>query len=341
VRFVGRADFSDPIHPKFGWPGARIIAQFRGTAASVALDEQPLYTGPSRWDVLVDGARTFTLAPASGLGTYVLATGLPNATHTVELYKRTEGMVGQTRFMGFTFPNGGQLLAPPDPPARRIEFLGDSTTNGYGNECTSPLQSFSGATQNERQAFSGLVAHDLGADHHDVSYSGKGVLLNYHRADTVVFDQLFTRALPESATPLWDFTRFTPDVVWMNLGGNDWDAESPSTQPPDLDAYTAKYLALVTSVRAKYPAAHIFCSVTPSLNDSYPPGWNVLTGQRTAISTVVAARVAAGDTKIYMYEFARALPGELSGCDYHTGLPLHRKMADQVIAQIKAKTGWN
>lgn len=333
VRFVGRRDAADPEHPRFAWPGGRIIARFRGTAATVTLDEEARLTGPSRWDVLVDGAPLSTLVPVPGPGTYTIAVGLPDTVHTIELYRRTEAMVGVTRFMGYAFPNGGQLLAPPAAPARRIEFLGDSTTSGYGNECTSPKQSFSGATQNERLAFSGLVANALNADHHDLSASGKGVLLNYHRADPVVFERLFVRAMPEDEALSWDFSSFTPDVVWMNLGGNDWDRESSSSPRPDLAAYTKKYGELVALVRSKYPSAHFFCSITPSLNDA-------LTGQRAAIANVVGARIAAGDTKIYAYEFARATESDLTGCDYHTNLALHRKMADEVIAQIKARTGW-
>jgi hypothetical protein len=185
------------------------------------------------------------------------------------------------------------------------------------------------------------VAHDLGADHHDISYSGRGVLLNYTRSNPVVFDQLFPRSMPDSVTPVWDFTSFTPDVVWMNLGGNDWDQGGPSTLPPDLTAFTNKYIALATLVRSKYPNAHIFCSITPSLNDVYPVGWNALTNMRVAIANVVRARAAAGDAKIYAYEFARAnYRADLSGCDHHGNLELNRRMADEVIAQITSKTGW-
>ncbi len=341
IRFVGRGDTTEPDRPKFGWPGARIIARFQGTGVSVTLDEEELYRGPSRWDVLIDGVPTATLVPTAGTGTYTLAAGLPDGVHTIELYRRTEGMVGTTQFLGYTFPDGGQLLAPPRAPDRRIEFIGDSTTNGHGNECTTPLESYSGATQNERLAFSGLVAHDLNADHHDISISGKGVLVNYERTDPVVAEDYFLRSMPNEPHPAWDFSRYSPDVVWINMGGNDWDQESPETPAPNLDAYTAKYLRLVEIVRSKYPSAHIFCSVTSSLNDGYPAGWNVLTSQRAAIASVVGARVAAGDTKVYAYEFARAkYPEDLSGCDYHTNLDLHRRMANEVLAQIKAKTGW-
>jgi lysophospholipase L1-like esterase len=322
------------------------MARFSGTEVSVTLAEQSLFSGPSRWDVLVDGARTSTLSPANGTATYTIASMLPSAAHTVELYRRSEGTVGVTQFLGFVFPNGGKLLSPPPTPPRRIEFVGDSTTAGYGDECAASTELFSGATENERLAYSGLVAHDLAADHHDVAFSGKGVLLNYVRTDTVVFDQLYSRTMPGGATNDWVFGSFTPDVVWIALGANDWD-KAEGASKPDLAQFTAKYLALATLVRSKNATAHVFCTIAPSLSDDYPtdPGppvtsWNALTSMRTAIADVVAARKNAGDTRIYAYEFNRAVSGDLTGCGFHANLGLHRKMADQAIVQIKAKTGW-
>jgi len=339
VRLVGRADRSDPAGATFAWPGGRIIARFQGTEVKVTLNETSLFRGPDRWDVLVDGVLASTLVPSPGVGTYTLAAGLPAGVHTVELYKRTEAAVGTTQFRGFELP-GGTLLAPPPAPARRIEFLGDSTTVGYGNECAAPTEAFSGATQNERLAFAGLVAHDLGADHHDTGISGRGVLLNYDRSDSVVFDQYFPRTLPASPAAIWTFASFVPNVVWIMLGGNDWDAETPSTPAPDLAQFTAKYASLVSTVRTKYPAAHVFVAIAPSLNDDYPVGYAALSNMRTALGNVVAGRVAAGDNKVYAYEFARATGADLTGCGYHANLGLHRKMADEAILQIKAKTGW-
>ena len=62
---------------------------------------------------------------------------------------------------------------------------------------------------------------------------------------------------------------------------------------------------------------------------------------RSAMAAVVANRSAAGDTKIYAYEFTRAIyPTDLTGCGFHANLGLHRKMANEAMVSIKAKTGW-
>jgi len=339
IRFVGRRDTTDPAKPKFSWAGGRIIARFTGgTEVKVTFDESPI-TDTSRWEVLLDGNVTSTLALTAGLGTYTIAT-VNGAEHVIELYKRTEASVSSTQFIGLELV-GGTLLAPPATLNRRIEFLGDSISNGYGNECVDPNVGFSAATENERLAFTGLTAHDLSADHHNVSFSGKGVFLNYTRSDTVVLPALYPRLSPTNpagAGNLWAFADYTPDVVWINLGTNDWAKENAAASAPDLAMFTQKYIDLVTFIRSNYANAHIFMSLPASINDGFPAGFMALTKMRTALADVMSNRVAAGDAKIYTYEFTR--DGVLLGCDYHPDLAAQRRLADQAIVQIKAKTLW-
>lgn len=338
VRFVGRFDRSDPNAALFAWPGARIVANFTGTEVKVQLTETPLFTGPSRFDVLLDGQlQPSVLVPNVGTGTYTLATGLAAGAHTIELYRRTEALVGVTAFLGFEF-TGGQLLAPPPSPTRRIQFLGDSASNGYGTEGNGPNCAFSGATENEHRAWPGLVAKDLGADHHDLSYSGKGIVQNNDRNDPDVFRTIYTRILPDSPASTWNAANFSPDVVFITLGGNDWDLPAPA---PNVNTFTTKYGELVTYVRGQHPNAHIVCAIAPSINDDYPPNFAALTNMRAALTSVVTTRNQAGDAKVYKFEFSRANDQvDLTGCEYHPSPTFHRKLADEAIAFIKTKTGW-
>ncbi|MBS2012578.1 MAG: hypothetical protein JST00_06820 [Deltaproteobacteria bacterium] len=341
LRFVGRRDETDPQQPKFGWSGSRIIARFNGTEANVTFEETPLFTpqpNPTYWDVIVDGARTNAIALDPGVKTYSVATGLAPGVHTIELYKRTEGRVGITQLRGFAFP-GGALLAPAPAPSRRIEFFSDSTSTGYGVECTSSTETFTSATQNERRGYAGLVAQELGADHHNVSISGKGIFWNLNRGEADVAKDVFVRTLQGGAAD-WVFTRFVPDVVWMMLGSNDYDTGNPPG-PPAYDDVKNAYVALVALVRSKYPAAHIFLATAPNLNDDYPVGYAARTNVRNASAAAVAARAAAGDTKVYAYDFTRSdYPGDQTGCGFHVNLAKSRSMADEAKAQIRAKTGW-
>lgn len=346
VRYVGRFDTTDPAAPRVAWPGARVLVRFSGTAAAVSLEETSQYTGPSRYDVFVDGQAAAPLVPTNGAGTYDLATGLADGVHVVELHRRTESLVGFTKFTGFAFAGGGALLAPPPAAQRRIEFLGDSSSNGYGVDCASPATAFSGATENERKSYPSLAAKALAAEHHNLSFAGKGVLRNYDATDDETFATLYARTMPEEAGSTWDFARFTPDVVWIALGGNDWDDPTGSTPPPNVAQFKAKYHELVALVRQKNPGAVIICSLGTSLNDDYPAGYAAYTNMKTVLSEVVAERKAApiNDAKVRFFELPRANAAppyaDLNGCEGHPTPAWHQTLADAVALEIKSATGW-
>ncbi|HEY8079436.1 MAG TPA: SGNH/GDSL hydrolase family protein [Labilithrix sp.] len=342
IRFIGRFDTSDPAGPKVQWPGARILARFDGTQVSVKLaDTSTTGAEHGEWDVILDGTlQASPLVMTEGAMTYPLASGLAPGAHTIELWRRTEAYVSSTQLLGFDF-GAGMLLPPPIPNARRIELIGDSAMLGYGIEGNGPNCSFSAATENEHKAYPALVANALAADHHDIAYSGKGVYWNYARAvDDQVFGLLYPRALPNDETSTWDFTAFSPDVVWITLGGNDWDQPNPGDPAPPYASFVAKYDALVGDVRAKHPAAHVVCAVAASLNDDYPVGYAAYTNVKNAVTQVVSTRSAAGDAKIYTFEFTRATDADLTGCEYHPNPMKHAAMAAEAIAFIKSKTGW-
>lgn len=344
VRFIGRFDTTAADGPRTSWPAAQIVARFHGTEVKATFRDtkSPYHEyGTSRWEAIVDGVST-TFHIARATTTYTLASELPLGDHTVELWKLTEASVGSTQFLGFEFP-GGSLLAPPPRKSRRLEFLGDSGSNGYGVD-GAPGCSFSSATQNAHKAYPALVAEDLGADHHNLSASGKGVFYNLHRPDLDVFPSMYPRTFVYGAAPLWDFTTYTPDVVWITLGGNDYSDPdyNPMTPPePPSDAqFDGAYDGLVTSIRSKYPDAHVVCSVAASLSDTYPAGYQAYTKVKTRAAAVVDAKNTAGDAKVYFFEFTRAAAGETSACDGHVNAAKHRAMADEAVTFLRSKTGW-
>jgi Carbohydrate esterase 2 N-terminal/GDSL-like Lipase/Acylhydrolase family len=348
VRYVGR--FFDPASAggeksAVAWPGAQIIARFSGTAdvkatfSDVALFD-PSY-GANRWEVFIDGVSKTTIQlDRTQPTTYTLASGLALTPHTVELYKLTEGSVGTSRFLGFDF-SGGVLLSPPPASTRHMQFLGDSSSNGYGVD-GAPGCMFSAATENERKSYGALIAHDLLADHHNLSASGKGLYWNYYRPDTDIFSVIYQRSgVSTGSAPLWSAADYTPDVVWITLGGNDYEGPQPP-DPPPAGAFETKYTQIVTTIRTQHPSAHIFCSVAPSLSNVFPAGYNAYTNVKTGAQNVVSGRAAAGDSKVYFFEFTRsAMDGsDTTACDGHVNGAKHRAMADEAIVLIKAKTGW-
>lgn len=343
VVFIGRFDTTPALGPTVAYPSAEIRARFSGTEVKATFNDTILFgeLGKTRWQVIVDATSTL-LTLERVQTTYTLATGLPPGAHTVRLVRLSEPQIGTSQFMGFDF-SGGTLLAPPPRATRHLEFLGDSASNGYGIEGVNGC-SFSSATENSEKAYPALVAKDLAGDHHNLSVSGKGLYQNNYRPDLETYSFVYPRIIPYSDPSPWTFASYTPDVVWMTLGGNDYDDPdgNPNNTPdaPPFASFQAKYDEMVTLIRTKHPNAHIFCAVAPSLTDTYPPGYNAYTNVKTAAANVVSAKNGAGDAKVYYFEFTRSQGGDLTGCDGHPNVAKHRAMADEAIVVIKQKTMW-
>ena len=115
---------SGGIHA-YQWPGVYFETAFDGTAVDFVVGP-----GAVVLHLRVDGAEVATLQKPTP-GTYRVA-GMTEGTHVLRLETATESQAGPNRFGGFFLPQGSQALTLP-VRARRIEFIGDSHTVGYGN----------------------------------------------------------------------------------------------------------------------------------------------------------------------------------------------------------------
>ncbi len=255
--YVGRFDVTDPLGARMAWPGTRIVARFDGTDASVTLSEADGFAGgPSWFNIILDGVPQTPFSVSGASAVYPLAAGLGAGVHTVEIEKRNEANRGTVRFEGMTFTGGAGLLPPPPPAARRIEFLTDSTIDGFGVEGDRNVTCMGGApTQfdNARKSMSFLTAAGLSADMILTGYSAKGIQKNGNVGDLDTFPIIFPRSLPEKNPSIWDFAKITPDAVVMSLGGTDMDNLSAAPA-----GFENAYAAFVATVRSKYPNAYIW-----------------------------------------------------------------------------------
>jgi hypothetical protein len=82
---------------------------------------------------------------------------------------------------------------------------------------------------------------------------------------------MYDRIDATDANRKWDFTKFTPDVVVINLFQNDaWLVKMPDnpefkhrfgTTPPIPEKIVSAYSDMVKDIRAKYPKAQIICAL--------------------------------------------------------------------------------
>lgn len=339
IQYTGRIDFSGPA-PRFSAPGVSIKARFSGTSIHLLLRD--LAAGDLQktnyYNVLIDDQPPVRLQVRGAVTEYELASGLGPGEHTVEFFKRTEGNVGASELLGLRVH--GTLLEPPARPARRLEFIGDSITCGYGNGVSilppplgNPDTGFSAINQDYSQAYGARVARALSAQGVATCQSGRGVYRNADGSTQGTLPQLYRRTLLEQPQYLWDTQRYTPDVIVINLGTNDF-----IQGVPDSAAFQAAYRSFVSQLRSHYPNARILCVVGPMLNDYYPPGQFQWTRIQQYVRQMVEGLNAQGDERVHY--FALTPQPDIYGEDWHPTSAAHEVSANELTAEIRRLTGW-
>lgn len=326
IRYSGRWDRREKDGPRCAWPGSSVRLKFQGTAVNARI----AFNGRDLFQVLVDGKPAGIIKFSPGQTTYSLAKDLPAAEHTAELYKRTEPMVGTAQFLGCQLEAGGKLLPLPKPPERRIEFVGDSITCGYGNEAADQNQPFTPETENNYLTYSSLAARELGAEHITLAWSGRTMWPHN------TMPEIYGRTLPQDPKSTWDFTSWIPQAVVINLGTNEFGGGTP-----DEKGWSAAYKDFIARVRKNYPGVQVYCTIGSMLNDNWPPQSKALTTIRGYLTALVAELNKAGDAKVHFLEFAvQDVNNDGGGANWHPSLKTHQKMAAKLVEALKKDLGW-
>lgn len=321
VTLVGRFAPEDGGGLRFAWSLATIRARFRGTRIAMRLRDE----GTNFFGVTVDGRALAPVGTRPKGELWPLAADLAPGEHEIAIVKRTEAHVGEAVFLGLEV-DGGELLAPPPPRARRIELLGDSITTGYGNEGPRPDCLFRASTENAERSYGALVGASLGADVAVHAWSGKTI---------GEITELWERTLPARAESTWSFAEWVPDVVVTNLGTNDFAIRDPGEA-----WWRRKHGLLLRKIRERYPSAFVLVVLGPILNDQYPEKKQKLTKARRYMAAFRAEVEASGERNVAFLEVPTQRPSDGYGCGFHPSVKTHEKMASEVTKVLKERMGW-
>ena len=343
IQYTGRIDFSNPEKPAFEYPGVSIKAKFQGPAIDLVLKDYGTGTDQTTnyYHILIDGNLHQVLEVNDVDTIYPLTSNLSDTEHTIEVIKRTEASVGKSQFYGFQIRTGKSLLALPSKPTRKVEFIGDSFTCGYGNEVStsSPNTGFHSVNENNYSAWGAIVSRNLAAQYHCTAYSGRGLYRNNTATTTGILPSIYDRTLPNSASPVWNTNNYIPDVVIIHLGTNDFFPEQWSVPSMvDSTTFVNTYKTFVSTLRGYYSSAQIICVVPNSLSDNYPAGFRSLGRIKNYIQATVDHHTGSGDNKVHFFELNTQT--DPYGEDWHPSNATHQSMADQITPFIEGIMGW-
>jgi lysophospholipase L1-like esterase len=250
-RYEGRFDFSDTNSPVLIWQASRISLDFEGNTLGLDFDNAK---GQCFFNATVDGSNTVVEIREGKPALPATLTGLGAGRHHLVLFKRSEADAGTVCFRGIELTTGEKAWAAPVPVYRlRMEFFGDSITVGACNEDGSADQWDNRRTHNAALSFAALTASAFLADYRNNAVSGMGIATGW--VDKTA-GQVWDRTYPNPASPRADLTQWIPQVVFVNYGEND-DSYPRAHGQPFPPGYTDGYIALIHTIRATYPAAHI------------------------------------------------------------------------------------
>ncbi len=298
--------------------GSHVVARFSGTALTARFDVS-LNQAPSptmTWRIDNGEWLEAELAPAMPL-----AVDLPPGIHEVVLMVRglNEGqnrwnapLVSSITFSGFEV-SGGMLEPSPRPKRPRMEFLGDSITEGVALWSSRNGQNTPCWRADARRAYPSLTAQALEAEWRQVGFGRQGLLIGGNGGVPIAGEafNFFYAGVPRDD---WQ-----PDWVVINQGTNDGGA-SPNDFAP-------AYADFLSTVRAGYPAAKIV--VMRPFNGAHA----------AEISAAVSTRRNEGDALIEYVDTT----GWLSNSDFTDGVHPNEQGSQRAaneLASALTALGW-
>ncbi|MDQ8204606.1 GDSL-type esterase/lipase family protein [Pelagicoccus sp. SDUM812003] len=326
IRYSGRVATEDGS-AVMGFPGIETVIRFTGS--SIALSGATLGQS-AHFNVTLDGESLPRLDLPSGSFDVEIASGLDaKAEHELRLVRRSESWIGVARFDSVTLSESGKLLPAPPTPSRKLICIGDSITCGekadlYGYVENGPV------AWNAEKSYGWRLAKRFNAEAHLVSYGGRGLIRDWQGlSEPATGPQLFERVLPDNESLQWNHDRFSPDLVTVCLGTNDF-----SQGIPEREHFVSAYVAFVRRIHEVHPNARILLISSPWFGDGDPKKEAL----NSYIEETIATVSADGSDYASHHFFDTTYPGTKR--DAHPISPQHRAMAEDISRTLSQWLGW-
>ena len=352
IQYMGRIDFSNPQQPTYIYPGVSIKAKFNGTKIIAKIHD---YGDGSDargnfYKIFIDGQIVIEqLKVSNGAFNYLLASGLSASDHTVEIMKITEGASGKSSFKGFIIAGGSEALVSPDIASeKRIEFIGDSWTCGFGNlsqfstgSASMAFSNYFAKNEDNYYSWGAITARTLGAQYHVTATSGRGLYRNNTGSMNNTLPKNYDNLFEDDPSVSWIHNNYHPDLISIHLGTNDLaQEESGQAYKLDDEAFKQTYINFIANLLSYHPCSNIIICFGNSKSDSWPTWTKQLSRLRT-IANDVMANFNSNVTTLELSTTAEKWTGNpADDCGYgdawHPSKCSHEEMATKLIQKINA-----
>lgn len=272
VKLIGRTADNEGIR-WLGLSATGVEFTFTGTSVSFTLVGDNMTSNPEktpRFAVYINGERTIDDVVDAPEKTVEVFKADEAAETTVKLLKLSEAQESTMGIKSINVTSIGGLTPTPEKELK-IEFIGDSITCGYGVDDPDRNHHFKTTTEDATKAYAFKTAMALDADYSLVSFSGNGIISGYTSDGKKQTSQLVPDVYDKLGKSWgnyngfniqdieWDFSKFQPQYVVINLGTN--DASYTGSDKERVIEYADGYTEFLKTVREKNPDAHIVCAL--------------------------------------------------------------------------------
>jgi len=355
VEFFGRTLYDEQAQAVFfNWSGSGFEAIFEATKIEATLVALPSAYPPEGelWpcvSVYIDDMETPVkeLLLDQPTSRHTLFESNKPERHRIRVVKRTENDKGKA---GVSDISVAGILLPNETSRKRLrlEFIGDSISCGFGNEASAREGLFVPQEQNEAKTYCAVAAKLLDAEYHNISISGISLCAPLDpdfaleipgfeglRIKVKAMEDYYAytdRVLEEyrgksSEFSNWEFRRFQPDAIVINLGTNDSYRIKASGNPiAEMEHYERRYAAFLKNIRRlNGPTPVVCCTLGPMDYYLYD---NILEAVRKYKSET-------GDARVFCYKFGGIYPvQEGYGSSDHPSTKTHLRMGKELSAQL-------
>ncbi len=339
VRTIGRSIFHNDIR-YLSWSCSAV--EFIFTGAKITAEIWTDWVNDEPWKEIFKpyiavfvGDETVPykrLAINEGTAAYIIYESKMVKTVKIRIMKLSEAAFSK---IGIVSISADGEITPTVQPSRRMEFIGDSITCGFGIEGKSAEEHFSTATENPYINYASKAARSFSAEFNLISWSSIGVYSSDTKTDEInnswIMPMLYdyTDIAIEKHIGIdkhveWNFSSFAPDIIVVNLGTNDNFYTKGITER--VDGFKAAYAEFIRHIREKNPDSYVICALGMMGAELYP-----------AIEDVVNK---LGDNRIYALEFDVQRDEDGIGCEQHPNFVTHNKAAMKLAEKISELTGW-
>lgn len=335
--YTGRIDLSDPAQPLMTYAGCKIDTVFTGKKVGIYLINEAMSDYCSV-GVTVDNIQYKYDLTESGKEIYLeIPVREERDTHTLSVFKR-QAAANYIRFCGIETDEGATVSKPQRHYSLNIEVFGDSVSAGelceaiYYEGCNDyPEFKCAGIYDNSYFAYPQILGRKLNARVFDNAQGGIALFDKtgyFCGPDTeglvgleTTYDKMSYVKYSNEGYSLWDFSRFTPDLIIMAVGQNDHNPDPEVINDEEyMKKWKAKYKEIISDLRSRYnKPVRVLMILTLLMHD---PKWD-------RILDDIEAEMA--DREIRHYTFNRcgkATPG-------HPRITEQFEMATELEAYIK------